>query len=95
MALCTVSGLFLFKGSQLSSVAAMAAIVAIMIVPAVLFAVSPVVMPAVTVAVGINNAARRRFHNHNTGWWRWSMIMPVTMPVAVVIARIVRTIGTG
>lgn len=73
----------------------MAAIVSIMIVPAVLLAVSLVIMPAVTMAVGINNAARCRFHHHNTRWRRWCMVIPVTMPVAVVIARIVRTIGTG
>lgn len=71
----------------------MAAVVPIVVVPAILFAVRLVVVPAVTVAIGINNASRRRFYNHNTWWWR--MVIPVTMPVAIVIARVVRTIGTG
>ena len=71
----------------------MTAVVSIMVVPAILFAVNPVVVPAVTVAVGIDNASRRRFYYHNTRWW--CIVIPVTMPVAVIIARIIRAIGTG
>ena len=85
---------FYLKVFQLSSVSAMTAIVSIMVVPVVLFAVSPVIVSAVTVTVGIDNASRRRFYNHNTRWW-WRMVIPVTMPVAIVIALVVRTIGTG
>lgn len=72
----------------------MTAVVSIMVVPAILFAVNPVVVPAVTVAVGIDNASRRRFYYHNTRWW-WCIVIPVTMPVAVIIARIIRAVGTG
>ena len=85
---------FYLKVCQLSSGSAMAAVVPIVVVPAVLFAVRLVVVPAVTVAIGINNASRCRFYNHNTRWW-WRMVIPITMPVAIIIARVVRTIGTG
>ena len=73
----------------------MAAIVSVVVVPAVLSAVRLVVMPAVTVAVGIDNTSRRRLHDHNPWWWRGRMIVPVTVPVAIIIARIIRAVSTG
>ena len=86
---------FYLKVCQLSSVSAMAAIVSVVVVVAVLFTVRLVVMPAVTVALGIDNASRRRLHDHNTRWRRGRMIVPVTVPVAIVIARIIRAVSTG
>ena len=73
----------------------MAAIVPIVVVPAILFAVRLVVMPPVTVAVGIDNASRCRLHDHYTRGWRGRMVVPITVPVAIVIARIIRAVGTG
>lgn len=72
----------------------MAAIVSVMVVVAVLFAVSAVVVPTVPVAVGINDPRRCRSHHY---YWRrrGSMIVPVTMPVTIVITRLVGTIGAG
>jgi len=73
----------------------MAAVVSVMVVPAGLFAVSLVIMPAVMVAIGIYDSRRCRSYYYHTRW-RWGcMIVPVTMPVAIVIARIIGTIGTG
>jgi len=71
----------------------MAAIVSVMVVVAILLAVSTVVMAAVPVAVGMYDPWRGR-HHYYTWWWR-GVIVPVTMPVAVIIARLVGTIGTG
>lgn len=72
----------------------MTAIVPIMVVPAILFAVNPVILPVVPLAIGINNPPWCRFYHYNT-WRRGGMIIPVTIPVAIVIARIIGTIGTG
>ena len=73
----------------------MTAIVSVMVVMAVLLTVSTVIMTAVPVAVGVDNPRWRRFY-HNYTRWRWrSVIVPVTMPVTIVIARFVGTIGTG
>ena len=72
----------------------MAAIVSVMVVVAVLFAVSTVIMATVSVTVGMYDPRRRR-HHYYTRWRWWSVIVPVTMPVAIVIARLVGTIGTG
>ena len=88
-------GPFLSKGmSKLSSVPAMAAIVSVMVVVTVLLTVSTVIMTAVLVAVGMYDSRRWRHHYH-TRWWRRSVIVPVPMPVAIIIARFVGTIGTG
>jgi hypothetical protein len=73
----------------------MTAIVSIMVVPAILFAVNPVIVPVVPVAIGVYNPPWCRFYHYNTWWRRGPMIIPVTMPVAIVIARIIGTIGTG
>lgn len=72
----------------------MAAIVSVVVIMAVLLAVSTVVMATVLVAVGMYDPWRRCHHYH-TWWWRGSVIAPVTMPVAIIIARLVGTIGTG
>jgi hypothetical protein len=73
----------------------MTAIVSVMVVAAVLFAVNPVVSPVMPVTIGIYNPARCRFYHYNTRWRRGCMVVPVTMPVAIVIARVIGTIGTG
>jgi len=73
----------------------MAAVVPVVVIPTILFAVSPVVVPAVMMAVGINNASRCRFYDYNTRRRRGNIVISVTMPVAIVIARIIGTISTG
>lgn len=71
----------------------MATVVSVMVVPVVLFAVNAVVMSPVSVAVGIYDTVRCGFNYHDA-WWR-GIIIPVTVPVAIVIARMIRTISTG
>lgn len=85
---------FIERYFKLSSVSAMVAIVSIMIVVAVLLTVSTVVMAAVPVAVGMYDP--RRWRHHYYTWRGWGgVIMSVTMPVAIVIARPVGAVGTG
>ncbi len=73
----------------------MPSVVPVMVVSTVLFTIGTVVVPAVIVPVGVDNAPWSGFHDHYTRWWRWCVIIPVTMPVAIVVAGVVRTVGTG
>jgi hypothetical protein len=73
----------------------MAAVVPVMVVPAILLAVNPVVVPVMPMAIGIYNPPRCRFYHDHTWWRRRRMVVPVPMPVAIIIARVVGTIGTG
>jgi len=66
-----------------------------MVIPAVLLAVSPVVMPAVPVTVGVYDPSGCWFYHYDTRWRRWNVIVPVTMPVAIVITRFIGSIRTG
>lgn len=72
----------------------MAAIVSVMIVVTVLLTVSTVVMTAVPVAVGMYDPWRWR-HHYYTWRRRGRVVVPVTMPVTIVITRLVGAIGTG
>ncbi|PSL29226.1 hypothetical protein CLV60_10561 [Dyadobacter jiangsuensis] len=72
----------------------MAAIVSVVVVVAVLLTVSMVVMTTVLMPVGMYDPRRWR-HHYYTWRRRGCVIAPVTMPVAIIIARLVGTIGTG
>ncbi|MGV3601063.1 MAG: hypothetical protein ACO1N1_07645 [Dyadobacter fermentans] len=60
-----------------------------------MFAISPVVVAVMAVTVGIYDATRRWFYHNHTWWRRRGMVMPVTVPVAVVVTGIVGSVGTG
>ncbi|GGN10249.1 hypothetical protein GCM10010967_52640 [Dyadobacter beijingensis] len=74
---------------------AVTAVVSVVVVTAILLAVYAVVMPAVMVTVGIYDPPWDWFYHHNARWRRGGVVVPVSMPVAVVIARIVGAVGAG